>query len=346
MRAELVEAFRKQASECERLGSPFNATLCRVLGDHLDGSSEFGRRIGAWQGSPGRDALALRAAGALHGLARSGRAPRLALHYPPHAIGDPERLWSAIAEALQDHDEFLCAYLESPPQTNEVARSSVLLGAALLLSERTGLALSWHEIGASAGLNLAFDQYYYELGAASYGDPAAPVRIRSQWEGQLPPLSAPLQVLERTGVDLNPIDPTSEPERERLLAYVWPDQAERLQRTTAALDMAVGAPWRVERMSASHAVNEHFGGALRAEQVHVLVHSIVWQYLPATEQEAITRVMEEAGRRATDRSRVAWLGMEADEVSDGAAIQLRLWPGGERTLLGRADFHGRWVRWS
>ena len=38
--------------------------------------------------------------------------------------------------------------------------------------------------------------------------------------------------------------------------------------------------------------------------------------------------------------------MEADGGDPGAAITLTLWPGGETQPLGRADFHGAWVRWS
>jgi len=345
MKSLLADAFRKQSLDCERLGSPFNATVCNVLADHLDGSSMFGRLIDAWEGSPVNDALALRAAGALHGLVRSGRAPRLAAEYPPHGSGDVPRLRAAIAEAVLSHDEFLCAYLDSPPQTNEVGRSSALLGAALLVAQRTGLSLEWHEIGASAGLNLGFDQYYYELGSVSYGDPASPVRIHSSWEGKLPPLSARLEVVERTGVDLNPIDPTSEPDRERLLSYVWPDQRERIARTEAALDLGAGASWQVKRGTAAAAVAARFGSALPVNRVSVLVHTIVWQYLPEADRHSISEVMADAASRATDRSPVAWFSMEADDVQDGAGLHLVIWPGGERRLVGRADFHGRWVRW-
>jgi hypothetical protein len=126
------------------------------------------------------------------------------------SAGEPSRLWAAIEVSLRAHDEFLCGYLDGPPQTNDVARSSALLGAALLISERTGPALSWHEIGASAGLNLAFDRYHYELGGPSYGDATVPVVIRSRWEGKVPSLETPFEVIERSGADLHPIDPASE----------------------------------------------------------------------------------------------------------------------------------------
>jgi hypothetical protein len=165
MRADLQDAFRQQAVACRSLGSPFNALVCELLAQHLEPSTRFGRTIDDWPGLPVPDALALRATGALHGLARSGRCVPLAAQYPPNASAGPEPLWSGIAGALSAHDDFLCEYLTSPPQTNEVARSSALLGAALIIAQRTGLPLSWNELGASAGLNLAFDQYRYELGS-------------------------------------------------------------------------------------------------------------------------------------------------------------------------------------
>jgi hypothetical protein len=152
-------------------------------------------------------------------------------------------------------------------------------------------------------------------------------------------------VLERTGVDINPIDPTSEPDRERLLSYVWPDQLERLERTEAALDLAAGAPWQVERGAAAVAVAARFGSALPLDRVSMLVHTIVWQYLPQADRDAITQIMSDAAHRATDRSPVAWFSMEADDIRDGAGLYLGVWPGAERKLVGRADFHGRWVRW-
>jgi hypothetical protein len=345
MRPDAQQAFRDQARYCRGLGSAFNGLVCDLLAERLDVSTRFGSRIDAWQGHLVRDALALRAVGGLHGLARSGRAPRLTGQYPPVGHAEPEPLWTAIAEALPSHDDFLCEYLDRPPQTNEVGRSSALLGAALIIAERTGLDLSWHEIGASAGLNLAFEQYRYELGSAQYGSPSATVVIPSTWQGTLPPLSAQIRVAERAAADAAPLDPSSAAHRERLLSYVWPDQSQRLARTAAALDMAAAAPWRVERANAADWVAARFSGPLPANRVQVLAHTIVWQYLSPIERDTVTQVMNDAGNRATSRARVAWISMEADGMGDGAGVRLTSWPGGECSLIGRADFHGRWVRW-
>jgi hypothetical protein len=345
MRPDLQEAFRQQARDCRRLGSPFNALVCEVLAQHLDGSTRFGRIIDAWEGRPVPDALALRAAGGLHGLARSGRCRALAAEYPPNAWGESEPLWLAIRDALSTHADFLCDYLSGPPQTNEVGRSSALLGAALIIARRTGLPLSWNEIGASAGLNLAFDQYGYDLGSVHYGRVDAPVTIGSSWEGVLPPLATPLRVADRAGADLNPLLASSATLRERLMSYIWPDQSERIARTLAALDLAAVAPWRVERAQADDWVAARFSRPLSEGRAHVLAHTVVWQYLSQSERDAITTTMNDAGTRASHRAPVAWISMEADEVRDGAGLHLTLWPGGERVLIGRADFHGRWVRW-
>ena len=345
MRPDLQHVFRQQAQACRRLGSPFNGLVCELLSEHLDGSTRFGRTIDAWKGPPIPDALALRAAGALHGLARSGLTLRLAAEYPPQGSGEPRALWAAIAEALAAHEDFVCRYLDGPPQTNEVARSSALLGAALLIAHRTGLALSWNEIGASAGLNLMFDQFRFELDVASYGDAESSVTIQSRWEGRLPPIESPLRIEDRAGADLNPLLATSGEHRERLLSYIWPDQAERMARTRAALDLVAASSWRVERAAAAEWVEARFSLPLREGRAHVLAHTIVWQYLSPGEQDAISRVMQSAGERATERAPLAWFSMEADEARDGAGLHLTLWPGGHRALVGRADFHGRWVRW-
>ena len=72
----IAAAFRVQAEACDGLGSPFTASVCRALMRGLDGTTAFGSRIAGWEGDPVADALPLRACGALHFAARTGRARR------------------------------------------------------------------------------------------------------------------------------------------------------------------------------------------------------------------------------------------------------------------------------
>jgi hypothetical protein len=338
-------AFRRQAVACRTLGSPFTALVCQLLAERLSQGSAFGGRILAWPGDPVADALALRAAGALHALARSGRDPALAWAYPPDAA-PADALWECIRGAISAHDDALAAGLDSAPQTNEVKRCAALLGGCLVIAARTGRPIDLLEVGSSAGLNLALDRYRYDLGAAAWGDGARPVLIRSEWRGDAPPLDAPLAIVSRRGCDIRPLDPASPADRERLLAYVWPDQADRLATTAAALGQAAGAGWRVERADAADWVEARLAERPVPGHARVVMHSIVWQYLPEAVQRRISAAIAAAVARATPDAPLAWLRMEPDEAGEGAGLRLTLWPDGRDEALGRADFHGRWIAWA
>lgn len=341
--AAIADAFRRQSASCLELGSPFNALICDLLGERLSADGAFGGRVHGWPGEPVEDALALRCCGGLHALSRSGRCPALASVYPPADV-DPTLLWPAIEEAIAENDRFLADWLDSPPQTNEVARSAAILGGCLAVAATTNLPIELYEIGSSAGLNLGFDLWRYELGGAAWGPADAPVRIVSQWEGPVP-LDARLRVVHREGCDRNPLDPRSPADRARLLAYIWPGQAERSARIAAALRVAAEAGWRVERAEAAEWTERRFARPGTPGRVRVLVHTIVWQYLPADTRRRIEAALMDAGAGAGSDSPIAWLRVEPDDEKGSAGVRLTLWPGGGTRLLGRADYHGRWHRW-
>jgi hypothetical protein len=341
----VLNSFRKQADSCRRLGSPFTGALCELLTEVLDPGSRFGERILAWRGDAGSDALALRAAASLHALARSGRAPYLTRAYPPHQAS-PDEIRQAAVKAIGEWDDFLHDYLDHPPQTNEVARSAAILGGCLLIAERTRQPLALFELGASAGLNLCFDRYRFELGEAEWGNAEAAVVVRSSWQGDFPPLGAPLGVVERAGCDTNPLDPGSPQDRERLLSYIWPDQRDRLRLTEKALEEASAEPWRVERADAAAWVEESLATPAKDGQTRVLFNTIFWRYLPEETKRRIQRSVHRFAERATPQSPLAWLRIEEGESAEGAEIRLSLWPDGEDRYLGIADYHGRWVKWA
>jgi hypothetical protein len=339
------DAFHRQVEACLDLGSPFTAQVCRLIAGRIGPGSRFADRIASWESNPVDAALPLRAAGGLHALARSGRCPPLSKVYPPALPGDDDTLWAAISLAIGAEDDYLAAWLDRPPQTNEVARSSAILGGCLAIAETTDLPLEILEIGSSAGLNLGFDSYAYRLGVGIWGRPDSAVTIRSTWEGQSPPLDRPIAVVARAGSDAAPLDATSATDRERLLAYIWPDQAERLARTESALNLAALRGPRIERADAADWIEARLGAAQPTGQVRVVLHTIVWPYLTADRRQRIKTAIHAAGEGATERSPVAWLSVEPDGTPGSANIRLTLWPGAATVSLGRADFHGRWVRW-
>ncbi|MDZ4380413.1 MAG: DUF2332 family protein [Parvibaculum sp.] len=336
--------FLRQAVACEYLGSPFTVRICRLLAEGLTEKTRFGKHILNWQGKPDSDALPLRAAGAFHALKRQGDAGLFAV-YPPNEA-DNETLWRALEAAMAGHDDFLTRFLDSAPQTNEVSRSSAILGLALHVAKRVGLPLDVYEIGASGGLNLGFDAYAYELGDARWGDTASPVKIVSEWQGAAPPLDTALHVVSRRGSDINPLDASDKGQRERLLSYIWPDQTARLARIEAALEATARGGTRIEKADAADWVEREFAVPGVKGRARVLMHTIMWQYLPNGIQARIEAAMEKAGERATKEAPIAWAWVEQDEKENvSAGVRLRLWPDGTDEELGRADFHGRWVRW-
>ena len=339
----IQQCFEHQALACELLGSPFTSRVCALLGARLAPSSRFGARLAGWSASAKTDVLALRATGALNALARAGACAPLTAVYPPHAADD-DALWSGIVAAIAAHDGFLHDYLDSPPQTNEVSRSGSILGGVLHVAAATGLPIDLYEIGSSAGLNLGFDHYDYDFTAARWGNDAQGVRIIQDWQGPLPPLDAPLVIRHRRGCDQNPLDPSLEATRTRLMSYVWPDQAARIARLEAAIASTARSGVRVEKADAADWVEQNF---VAPEQgvVKLLFHSIVWGYMPDAVQARIEVAMEKVARLATPAAPVAWLRVEPDGNNPYAAVTLTIHPTGETRVIGHADFHGRFTHW-
>jgi hypothetical protein len=172
--------------------------------------------------------------------------------------------------------------------------------------------------------------------------PDSPVRFHGAWEGD-PPVLTPVEVVERHGCDIAPIDATTEEGRQTLRSFVWPDQGERLARLDAALAVAASHP--VDLVAAD--AGDWVAGQLAAPvpgRVTVVHHSIVLQYLSRPSLRTMRDALGRAGASATADAPVAWLRMEpAGPVAD---IRLTMWPGGDEELLGTTGYHGPPVRWS
>lgn len=335
----LRDAFHSQAESCAVLGSPFTAKLMLLLSEHLPAAPHLYDRLSHWPGDVGSRgaSLPLRVAGGLHFLVRAGMAPELARAYPPNGTAHLAR---ALRGALAQNDVWLRNWVELPPQTNEVGRSAVLIAAAQWVGQKIGHPLQLSELGASAGLNLNFDRYVL----APNGLPsvsATDVLLRTRWEGDLPK-SSPIEVVARRGVDLSPMDPVAD--RERLISYIWPDQFERLQRVSKAVQVAAESPVAVDKGDAAAWLSKRLKQP-RVGTCHFVFHTIAFQYFPAKTKEKIEAAMQAAGAAATKEAPLAWFGMEADTDPNGAALTLRFWPGDQRYSLGRAGFHGQWVSW-
>ncbi|WP_310498102.1 DUF2332 family protein [Sandarakinorhabdus sp.] len=343
----IAAAFAKQASFCRLFDAPFTALVCEAAALAFDESSAMGRAVIAWPGEAFADALMMRVTGGFHALVRSGAVPVLTALYPPAPLPDVRVLADALRAVLADPalDAALLPWLAGPPQTNEVMRSAVLMPGMMVIAAMTGLPLRLFELGASAGLNLNMDRFAYDLGGVAAGDAASAVRITPVWTGPAPP-DLSVQVLERRGVDINPLDVADPATVTRLVAFVWPDQPGRIARAEAAIAIARSRP-PPERGDAAAFAQAQV--AVHPGSTAVVYHSIAHQYFPPETKARLAAHMGRAGATATAQAPLAWLRYEMDDasVADLPTLRLTLWrgQGEESQLLARAHPHGSFVQW-
>ncbi|WP_380164409.1 DUF2332 domain-containing protein [Jannaschia sp. R86511] len=347
----LVAHLREQADACAGMGSPLYADLLRrCVADLVDpGAPDTVRAVLAGRhDAPGPAATGLRLLGAVHHLVLTGRAPALAAHYPSVGGTPGPGTWPVVRDVLAAHADEVVAFLNGPPQTNEVGRSAALVGGLLRVLAGRDLPVRLHEIGSSAGLNLNADRYRVQAGPDGgwWGPPGSPVQLADAWHGTVPDVTAPLRVVERLGTDVAPVDLRRPGAAERLLAYVWADQVDRVRRTRAALALAAVHPVTVEPVDAVTAVGRL---ELRPGHLTVLWHSVMWQYLSRPDQARVGELLARFGATATADAPLVELSLEPERPAPGARheflVAARTWPGGERVVLGTSVGHGVPTRW-
>jgi hypothetical protein len=343
---ELREAFATQAAACRALGSPmYGDLLDRAVAD-LEVGGPLAEVLRDHEDDPGPSALALRLLGSVHRLVLERRAGALAAYYPSVGGGwEPEAGWTAFRELLAEQPEAVREWLDRAPQTNEVGRAAALYGG--LLHVEGELPVRLHEIGSSGGLNLLADRFtYLDDTGSRFGAGTSDVVLDPAWQGRRLDTGRGPDVVERAGSDLHPVDTSTTEGRLVLTAYVWPDQRSRLERLRAALRLAAGHPPEVRRQDA-----RTFAEVLRLVEgtTTVLWHSVMWQYLPAADQDAVSRRLDELGDEATGTRRLVHLRAEPSRRSEGGEheflVRLRSWPGGEDRVLGTMAPHGTPVVW-
>ncbi|HEX5512246.1 MAG TPA: DUF2332 domain-containing protein [Actinomycetales bacterium] len=350
--SDLVAQVQQQARACVRLGSPFYGRLLeRVADDLLAGGPTTGV-VRGYEDLPAEAAVPLRLVGAVHRLALTGAAPDVAAHYPScGGDGDPDAAWPAVRDVLARDVDAVSSFMASPPQTNEVGRAAALFGGLLAVlgrlaqSNRSPMPVRLFEIGASGGLNLLADHFTYRsMDGDTQGPRSSPVLLDPAWLTRPPGAPASVEVLERVGADLAPVDVTTEDGAARLLSYVWPDQLDRIERLQGAIEVARRHPVELRRASAFELV-----GHLRPvdDAVTVLWHSVMWQYLDDVEKRSVLDQLAWLGEFTDERKPLVHLAFEPNPGGRGPfLVTATTWPGGHTTTLGHAPPHGVPVTWA
>jgi hypothetical protein len=343
---QVLAAFDFQIAWCHTGNAPFTAGILELCRDNIARGGALASLVVPWNGNLKADALSLRVGGALHFLVRTGHAPILAPFYPPRGRASFDRAAVAheIEAAVIANIELVRDTISRPPQTNEVGRSAVLMPGYGEVARRTGLPLRVLELGASAGLNMLWDRYAYRYGQRFVGKADAPLTISAEWRGPWNGVETLPLVAERRGCDRSPINVAHTHAAERLISYVWPEQAERLARVEGAIALARSEKPQVDADDAAAWLEKQL--AVSAPRVATVVaHTIVWQYFSKETAARAKAALNAAGERASSDAPLAWLSLEQYAPDQAPELRLTLWPGGERETLARAHPHGTWIEW-
>ncbi len=336
------QSFTVQAEYCGAMEAPITTRVCLSLGRVIDRETATGRAVLDWPGEPVADALVLRLVGGFHALHRSGADWGVSRVFRGELI-DPTGVDVLLEEALMTHDAALLPWLAGPPQTNEAGRSAGLMTGLLHLATRFGPKIDLLEIGSSAGLNLLIDRYGYDLGGVQVGPNPAELVIKPVWRGAPPP-AAPVEIVGVRGVDIAPVDLSEDAAAERLAAYVWVDALERQTRIDTAIAMVRRDGVSLDQGDAADWVEARLAEPQAAGTTRVLMHSVVWQYLPPEGRERIRAAMAAAGARASDDKRLGWVMMEPNRDLHRHEVRVQGWPGATpMELVALTHAHGAWV---
>jgi hypothetical protein len=259
------------------------------------------------------------------------------LHY---LVLGGEASWDDVDAAVDDHAGFLARWTaEQDVQTNEVQRSWAMVPAFLQVAD--GRPLDLLELGSSAGLNLVWDRYRYEYSSGTWGRGALVLR----GDDRVPPpaelLARDVDVVRRRGIDLRPIDVSSEAGARLLQSFVWPDQTERLARLRQAIEIARSDPPQVMEGDYVEALPSLLRN--RRDGVRLVVYQIAsTMYLDRHDLDRLRDAMEDAAREEP----LVFLSGGLAPEENGFALELTEFPGGTTTRLGLFDFHGTWLDWN
>jgi hypothetical protein len=273
-----------------------------------------------------------------------------AVHYLELAGIEPYALsgeWRDFRAALEARREFLARFVrERGVQTNEVQRCFALLPAFLELAQSHGAeTLDLVELGPSAGLNLLWDRYAYAYRAGRWG--SSELTLQGVEYAPVPRevLERRVSVRRRLGIDLDPVDVTSDHGARLLHAFIWPGRVERAQRLRTAIAILRREPPTIVRGDYVELLPAVLGER-DDDALTIVFQTASTGYIGRERRAELRELLEAAGRDGP----LGWVSTRAveeleEDRHDSYELEVALWPGGERRFLLRCDFHGNWVEW-
>ncbi|KAA1427950.1 DUF2332 domain-containing protein [Nocardioides antri] len=267
-----------------------------------------------------------------------------------HGVTAPAPYAALRNALLADDGSIRATILARATQTNEAGRMATLAPALTLAAEGRPVALL--EAGASAGLCLYPDRWGYRWLTAD-GErrtgPAEPV-LTCAVSGPVPLPDAPPTVRWRGGIDLNPLDVTSDDDVAWLLTLVWPEHDDRRAQLATAIEVARADPPDLRRgdlLAALPDLVDEAGAAVGPDGVVVVFHSAVIAYLEDPDRRRFTAMMSDL----VAAGRCRWVSNEGRHVLPEVSGTGPEPPFGQFVLgldgrsVGHTHGHGRTLHW-
>lgn len=251
-----------------------------------------------------------------------------------------------FVSACLEHAEQLASLCSTRlVQTNEVRRCSFVLPGLVTAARLAGRPLALVEVGASAGLLLAFDRWRYDYGwAGAAGEDGSAVLVECEARGPVaPPIAlASIEVAGRVGIDLHPVRPDDPDAAGWLRALVWPDHPDRLARLDAALAALAADPVPLIAGDALDVLPDVVAGVPQ-DVTPVVFHHATLAHFPA---EAVARFTALVPTLAAGRDGdLIWMAGEGGSSAGRRVEMTHFRRGPSATHLADVHGHGAWVRW-
>jgi hypothetical protein len=223
---------------------------------------------------------------------------------PPETAGQP-----FTSFCLHQRDALVALLRERLVQTNVVKRATALRLGLAHLARRVAGPVTLIEVGASAGVLLAFDRYRYRIGGRSWGLPDSAVEIVCDWRGtktRLPDLDRLPAISRRFGIDLSPVDPRDADGRRWLRSLVWPGNEAQWLLLERALDLIAEDPPRLIAGNAIELLGSPSSLDLAPAHAVVVFHAATRAHIPTDRRAAFEQAIRDLG----SERRVFWLSLE------------------------------------
>lgn len=273
------------------------------------------------------------------------------LHRPARAAAEAWPYFRAFC--LEHQNELRRRLPTARMQTNEVTRCANLMPAFELVYQRSGQPLALIEIGASAGLNLAWDRYNYhyhcDQDVIRYGG-SSPLDLHCEIEGTsqhrpLFPRGALPPVSWRVGIDISPLDVTNESDALLLASYIWPEEFSRYQILTDAIAFARTDPPDIRAGDACTLLPELLASRTAANEALCVYHS----YAIPRNVEALSAPIVAILAMASQERDIYRISLETDpERRQRPRLELLLYRGGKSISLehlANCALHGESMEW-